>query len=90
MCLAHDLTRDRDVAVEVLHPDLGAAIRGERVLTEIRTTACLQYLHILPRFDSGEADGLLYCVRPLVAGETPRAKHKIVRRSPTPSASRVK
>jgi len=30
--LAHDLTHDRDVAITVLHPDLGAALGGERFL----------------------------------------------------------
>ena len=39
--LAHDLKHDRDVAIKVLHPDLGAALGGERFLTEIRTTARL-------------------------------------------------
>ena len=27
--LAHDVKHDRDVAIQVLHPDLGAALRGE-------------------------------------------------------------
>ena len=40
--------------------DLGAALGGERFLTDIRTTARLQHPHILPLLDSGEADGLLY------------------------------
>ena len=72
--LAHDLKHDRDVAIKVLHPDLGAALGGERFLTEIRTTARLQHPHILPLLDSGEADGLLYYVMPLVTGETLRAR----------------
>ena len=58
--LAHDLRHDRDVAIKVLHPDLGAALGGERFLSEIRTTARLQHPHILPLLDSGEADTLLY------------------------------
>ena len=58
--LAHDLKHDRDVAIKVLHPDLGAALGGERFLSEIRTTARLQHPHTLPLLDSGEADGLLY------------------------------
>ena len=37
--LAHDLRHDRDVAIKVLHPDLGAALGGDRFLAEIRTTA---------------------------------------------------
>ena len=72
--LAHDLKHDRDVAIKVLHPDLGAALGGERFLTEIRTTARLQHPHILPLLDSGEADGLLYYVMPLITGETLRAR----------------
>ena len=39
--LAHDLKHQRDVAIKVLHPDLGAALGGERFLSEIRTTARL-------------------------------------------------
>jgi eukaryotic-like serine/threonine-protein kinase len=72
--LAHDLRHERDVAIKVLHPDLGAALGGERFLTEIRTTARLQHPHILPLLDSGEADGLLYYVMPLVTGETLRSR----------------
>ena len=72
--LAHDLKHDRDVAIKVLHPDLGAALGGERFLSEIRTTARLQHPHILPLLDSGDADGLLYYVMPLVTGETLRAR----------------
>ena len=72
--LAHDLKHERDVAIKVLHPDLGAALGGERFLSEIRTTARLQHPHILPLLDSGEADGLLYYVMPLVTGETLRAR----------------
>ncbi|MEO7520343.1 MAG: protein kinase [Gemmatimonas sp.] len=72
--LAHDLKHDRDVAIKVLHPDLGAALGGERFLSEIRTTARLQHPHILPLLDSGDADSLLYYVMPLVTGETLRAR----------------
>ena len=35
--LAHDLKHERDVAIKVLHPDLGAALGGERFLAEIKT-----------------------------------------------------
>ena len=72
--LAHDLKHDRDIAIKVLHPDLGAALGSERFLTEIRTTARLQHPHILPLLDSGDANGLLYYVMPLVTGETLRAR----------------
>ena len=43
--LAHDIKHERDVAIKVLHPDLGAALGGERFLSEIRTTARLQHPH---------------------------------------------
>jgi len=66
--LARDLRHDRDVAVKVLRPDLGATLGAERFLREIRITAQLNHPHILPLLDSGEADGLLYYVMPYVAG----------------------
>jgi serine/threonine-protein kinase len=72
--LAHDLRHERDVAIKVLHPDLGAALGAERFLAEIKTTAKLQHPHILPLLDSGAADGLLFYVMPFVRGETLRAK----------------
>ncbi len=72
--LAQDIKHDRDVAIKVLHPDLGAALGSDRFLSEIKTTARLQHPHILPLIDSGEADGLLYYVMPFVRGETLRAR----------------
>src|SRR5262245_64901174 len=71
---AVDRKHQRDVAIKVLHPDLGVALGGERFLSEIRTTARLQHPHILPLLDSGDADGLLYYVMPLVTGETLRTR----------------
>jgi serine/threonine-protein kinase len=70
--LAHDLKHDRDVAIKVLHEDLGATLGPERFLAEIKTTAKLQHPHILPLLDSGDAGGLLFYVMPYVAGETLR------------------
>ncbi|WP_411282021.1 serine/threonine-protein kinase, partial [Gemmatimonas sp.] len=87
--LAHDIKHQRDVAIKVLHPDLGAALGGERFLSEIRTTARLQHPHILPLLDSGEADGLLYYVMPLVTGETLRARMERERQLPIAEAVRV-
>ena len=87
--LARDLKHDRDVAIKVLHPDLGAALGGERFLSEIKTTARLQHPHILPLLDSGEADGLLYYVMPFVAGETLRARLEKERQLPVDVALRI-
>ena len=87
--LAHDLRHEREVAVKVLHPDLGAALGGERFLTEIKTTARLQHPHILPLLDSGAADGLLYYVMPFVRGETLRARLERETQLPLDDALRI-
>jgi eukaryotic-like serine/threonine-protein kinase len=87
--LAHDLRHDRDVAIKVLHPDLGAALGGERFLSEIRTTARLQHPHILPLLDSGDADGLLFYVMPLVTGETLRARLEREQQLPVADAVQI-
>ena len=55
--LAEDLKHHRKVAVKVLRPELAAVLGAERFVQEIETTANLQRPHILPLFDSGEADG---------------------------------
>ena len=68
--LAEDLRHDRKVAVKVLKPELAAVVGGARFIAEIRTTANLQHPHILPLFDSGEADGVLWYAMPFVEGET--------------------
>ncbi len=72
--LAEDLKHKRKVAVKVLKPELAAVLGAERFVVEITTTAALQHPHILPLFDSGEADGFLYYVMPFIDGETLRAK----------------
>ena len=87
--LAHDVRHQRDVAIKVLHPDLGAALGGERFLAEIRTTARLQHPHILPLLDSGEAEGLLYYVMPLATGETLRDRLTRERQLPIDDALRI-
>jgi serine/threonine-protein kinase len=72
--LALDLRHHRRVAIKVLREELAAAIGAERFLEEIRVTASLQHPHILPLFDSGSAQGLLWYVMPFVEGETLRAR----------------
>ncbi len=58
----------------MLKPELAAVLGAERFVQEIKTTASLQHPHILPLFDSGEADGFLYYVMPYIEGETLRDK----------------
>jgi len=70
--LARDEKHNRAVALKVLKPEVAAAVGAERFLAEIETTANLHHPHILPLFDSGEADGFLYYVMPYVSGATLR------------------
>src|SRR5512135_1081197 len=72
--LGEDLSHQRRVAVKVLRPDLSAIVGAERFLNEIRVTANLQHPHILPLFDSGSADGLLFYVMPYIEGLTLRQR----------------
>jgi len=68
--LARDERHDRPVAIKVLKPELAASVGDDRFLREIRTTANLRHPHIVPLFDSGEADDFLFYVMPYIEGET--------------------
>jgi Tol biopolymer transport system component/tRNA A-37 threonylcarbamoyl transferase component Bud32 len=70
--LSRDLKHDRQVAIKVLHPRLSATVGAQRFLHEIKTVASLNHPHILPVYDSGEADGFLYYVMPYVEGDSLR------------------
>jgi serine/threonine protein kinase len=72
--LADDVRHARKVAIKVLREDLSASIGGTRFQQEIEIAARLQHPHILPLLDSGEADGLLYYVMPLVEGRSLRER----------------
>jgi serine/threonine-protein kinase len=74
--LATDLKHNREVAIKVLKSDLAAVVGAERFLGEIETTAKLQHPNILPLFDSGAKDGVLYYAMPYVEGETLRERLK--------------
>src|SRR5436309_6113641 len=87
--LARDLKHDRAVAIKVLDPELGAVLGAERFLSEIRVTANLQHPNLLPLFDSGEANGLLYYVMPFVEGETLRARLDREKQLPVDESVRI-
>src|SRR5688572_4786444 len=84
--LAQDFRHARRVAVKVLRPELAAVIGAERFLAEIKLTANLQHPHILPLFDSGEADSFLFYVMPFVDGETLRDRLRREKQLPVPDA----
>jgi serine/threonine-protein kinase len=87
--LARDTKHDRPVALKVLRPELGAVLGVERFLSEIRVTANLQHPNLLPLFDSGEANGLLFYVMPFVDGESLRAKLTREKQLPIDEAIRI-
>jgi TolB-like protein len=87
--LARDLKHEREVALKVVQPGLGAALGAERFLREIRTTAQLTHPHILPLLDSGEADGTLFYVMPYVEGESLRDRLAREKQLPLDEALRI-
>ncbi len=87
--LARDMRHRRLVAIKVLYPELSAVLGPDRFLKEIELTASLQHPHILPLYDSGSADGLLYYVMPYVEGETLRARLERERHLPVADALRI-
>jgi serine/threonine-protein kinase len=72
--LAEDVPHGRDVAVKVLSPELTGSIDAERFRREIQIAARLSHPNILPAYDSGIANGLLYYVMPFIQGESLRAR----------------
>jgi tetratricopeptide (TPR) repeat protein/TolB-like protein len=87
--LAVDRKHGRNVAVKVLRPELAAALGPERFLREIQIAAGLHHPHILPLYDSGEADGLLYYVMPYVDGESLRDRLHRERQLPLNDALQI-
>ena len=87
--LADDLRHERKVALKVLKPELAAVVGAERFLAEIKTTANLQHPHILPLFDSGEADSFLFYVMPYVEGETLQGRIDREKQLPVEEAVRI-
>ena len=87
--LAHDLKHDRLVALKVLRSELAAVLGPERFLQEIRLTARLRHPHILPVFDSGEAEGQLWYTMPYVDGESLRERLRREVQLPLPDALRI-
>jgi tetratricopeptide (TPR) repeat protein/tRNA A-37 threonylcarbamoyl transferase component Bud32/TolB-like protein len=87
--LATDVRHQRRVALKVLRTELSATMGPQRFVQEVRVTANLQHPHILPLFDSGEADGFLYYVMPFVDGESLRDRLTREGELPVPEAARL-
>ena len=87
--LAEDLRHRRRIALKVLRPDLAAGMGAERFLVEIEIAAALTHPHILPLYDSGEADGLVYYVMPYVEGPSLRARLDAETRLPVAESLKI-
>jgi serine/threonine protein kinase len=66
--LAEDLKHPRRVAIKVFKPEGPATLPRDRFLREIEAVAKLSHPHIVPLYDSADADGLLYYVMPHLRG----------------------
>lgn len=86
---AEDIKHHRRVALKILHKECRAALGGERFLREIELTGNLQHPNILPLFDSGDVDGMLYYVMPLVDGHSLRARISDEEQLPIDEAIRI-
>jgi TolB-like protein len=87
--LARDVKLNREVAIKVLLPELGFVLGPERFRREIELATRMNHPHILPIYDSGEAEGELYYVMPYVAGESLRARLFRERQLPLDEALRI-
>ena len=87
--LAHDIKHERDVAIKVLRDDIAASVGRDRFLREIQLAAKLSHPHILPLYDSGDADGTLFYVMPVVQGDSLRERLNAQPQLPLAEAVRI-
>ena len=78
--LAHDARHSRRVAVKVIRPEIASSLARERFLREIGIAARLRHPNIMPLYDSGDVDGMLYFVMPFEEGKSLRARLESERR----------
>ena len=87
--LAEDLKHKRRVAVKVMRPELAATLGTDRFLREVEIAAQLSHPNILPMYDSGDAEGILYYVMPYVDGESLASRIQRDGELPVPEALRL-
>src|SRR2546422_1102159 len=68
--LARDVALGRAVAIKVLPPTTREHLGGERFTRETQIAAQLSHPHIVPLFEAGEAEGILFYVMGYVEGES--------------------
>ena len=85
--LARDVKHDRNVAVKIIRDDVAKSLGSERFLREIAIAARLRHPNIVPMYDSGETDGVLFFVMPYEEG--PSLRERMKSSEPLPLAERV-
>ncbi len=86
---AEDLKHHRKVAVKVMRPELAETLGAERFLREVEIAAQLSHPNILPVYDSGATQGVLYYVMPVVEGESLPARLAREKQLPVEEALRL-
>ncbi len=87
--LARDLRYDRRVAIKVLRPELTVSLVADRFLREIQIAAQLQHPLIVPLYDSGGTDDLLWYVMPFIDGDTLRKRLQREKQLPLEDALQI-
>ncbi|MFV0137669.1 serine/threonine-protein kinase [Streptomyces sp. HMX87] len=86
---ARDLRLERTVALKLLAPELARNDTFRRRFThESRAAAAIDHPHIVPVFEAGETDGVLYIAMRFVPGSDLR--HLLDRRGPLPPATALR
>jgi formylglycine-generating enzyme required for sulfatase activity/tRNA A-37 threonylcarbamoyl transferase component Bud32 len=86
--LGTDVKLERRVAIKVLAPATRAYLGSDRFQREVLLAAQLSHPHIVPLFEAGEADGLLFYVMEYVEGESLR--QRLSRQGPLPVAEALR
>ena len=87
--LATDEKHRRRVALKVMRPELALSLGAERFLREVEIASQLNHPNILPVYDSGDADGVLYYVMPYIEGESLHDRIKRGSQLPLDEAIRI-
>jgi formylglycine-generating enzyme required for sulfatase activity len=80
--LGTDVKLGRQVAIKALAPQTRAYLGSERFQREVQLAAQLSHPHIVPVFEAGEADGVLFYAMGYVEGES--LKDRLERDGPLP------
>ncbi|MFJ7265145.1 serine/threonine-protein kinase [Streptomyces sp. NPDC099050] len=87
---AHDVRLDRTVALKLLAPELARNdVFRQRFAHESKVAAAIDHPHIVPVFEAGETDGMLYIAMRFVAGQDLRAMLDRTGPLPVDAAARI-